>query len=100
MGSGADDNLGLSHNASSFTMLRMQTKIGKMNFRVWQVRLGVLSEEIHLYGDIASGESYIINGQSRILERQKYLSGHRLEIGLASWIDLGFHEQRFMASGY
>ena len=39
-----------------------------------------------------SSASYIVNHQARTIERQKYLAAHRLEVALAPWLDLGFHE--------
>jgi len=93
-GPGPQDNLGLSHNAPTFTMLRMRSKIGKLNFvsLTGALRPCPARRDSPICGDIASKESYVVNGQSRILERQKYLSGHRIEISLMSWLDLGFHE--------
>ena len=93
-GPGPRDNLGLSHNAPSFTMLRMRSKIGKLNLvsLTGALRPCPARRDSPICGDIASEESYVTNGQSRILERQKYLSGHRLEISLTPWLDLGFHE--------
>lgn len=93
-GPGPLDNLGLSHNAPTFTMLRMRSQIGKLSFvsLTGALRPCPARRDSPICGDIASDDSYIVNGQTRILERQKYLSGHRLEVALTPWLDLGFHE--------
>ncbi len=94
-GPGRYDNLGLSHNAPSFTMLRLSSNLGA--FRLVSIA-GALrpcpdradSPLCHGMADPVS--SYVVNGQSRILERPKYLAAHRLEVAVASWLDVGFHE--------
>jgi hypothetical protein len=94
-GPGSDDNLGLSNNAPSYTMLRLKSSIGAMKL----VSIaGVLRpcpdrpDSPLCRGLADSSASYIVNRQSRILERAKYLAAHRLEVALAPWLDLGFHE--------
>jgi hypothetical protein len=94
-GPGSDDNLGLSNNAPSYTMLRIKSQLGALKL----VSItGVLRpcpdrpDSPLCRGLADSSTSYIVNRQSRTLERQKYLAAHRLEVALAPWVDLGFHE--------
>jgi hypothetical protein len=94
-GPAPDDNLGLSSNAPAFDMVRLRT------------RLGVL-ELVSLHGSLqpcpdrpdaplCSGESdanasYIVNGMSRVLDRDKWIAAHRLEAAVTPSLDLGFQE--------
>lgn len=94
-GPGSSDNLGLSNNAPSYTMLRLKSRIGAVKL----VSIaGVLRpcpdrpDSPLCRGLADSSASYIVNRQSRTLERAKYLAAHRLEVALTSWLDLGFHE--------
>ena len=89
------DNLGLSNNAPSFDMLRIRARYGV--FKLVSIA-GVLrpcpdrpdSPVCAGVGD--STQTYIVNGITRPLDREKYLAAHRLEVELAPWMDLGFQE--------
>ena len=94
-GPGREDNLGLSNHASSFPMLRMKSKLGA--FRLVSIA-GVLRacpdrpDSPLCSGMADEAASYIVNGQSRTIERSKYIAAHRFEVALTDWLDLGFHE--------
>ncbi len=94
-GPGRFDNLGLSHNAPSYTMLRLRSTLGA--FRLVSIAGALRPCPDRADSPLCRGmadpvDSYIVNGQSRVLERPKYLAAHRLEVALASWVDVGFHE--------
>jgi len=94
-GPGPEDNLGLSSNAPSFDMLRLRARYGA--FKLVSIA-GALRpcpdrpDSPVCWGTADSAASYGVDGISRRLEREKYLAAHRLEVALASWIDLGFQE--------
>ncbi len=94
-GPGRDDNLGLSNHAPSFTMLRLKSNIGA--FRLVSIAGALRPCPDRPDSPLCSGmadpqASYVANGQSRVIERQKFLAAHRLEVALTSWLDVGFHE--------
>lgn len=88
-------NLGLGNNAPSFNMIRLQSQFGA-------VKLVSISAELRpcpnrpdsplCTGTADSVATYSVNGMVRLLDRQKYLAAHRLEIALTPWLDLGFQE--------
>ncbi len=94
-GPAPDDNLGLSNNAPSFDMLRLRARYGV--FKLVGIA-GVLrpcpdrTDTPLCRGLLDSTTSYIVHGVGRRLEREKYLAAHRLEVALATWLDLGFQE--------
>ena len=91
----AAENLGLSNNSPSFDMVRLRSRIGA--FKVVSIA-GALrpcpdrGDTPQCRGLIDSVESYIVNGVDRRLDRDKYLAAHRIEVALASWLDLGYQE--------
>lgn len=94
-GPGPNDNLGLSDNASSFDMLRLRTNYGPFKLVSIAAALRPCPDRGDSPGCVGVGDlaaSYNSNGVPRLLEREKYLAAHRLEVGLAPWIDLGFQE--------
>ena len=94
-GPGRQDNLGLSNHAPSFTMLRLKSKLGA--FRLVSIA-GVLRacpdrpDSPLCRGMADESASYVVNRQSRTIEKPKYIAAHRLEVALTDWLDLGFHE--------
>ena len=94
-GPGRQDNLGLSNHAPSFTMLRLKSKIGA--FRLVSIA-GVLRacpdrpDSPLCRGMADESASYVVNRQSRTIEKPKYIAAHRLEVALTDWLGLGFHE--------
>ena len=94
-GPGREDNLGLSNHAPSFPMLRLKSQLGA--FRLVSIA-GVLRacpdrpDSPLCSGMADQAASYIVNRQSRTIERSKYIAAHRLEVALTDWLDLGFHE--------
>ena len=94
-GPGPVDNLGLSGNAPSFDMLRLRARYGafKLVSIAGALRPCPDRPDSPLCGNTADLErSYIVNHMSRTLEPEKYLAAHRLEVALATWIDVGFQE--------
>ena len=89
------DNLGLSNNAPSFDMLRLRARYGV--FKLVSIA-GVLRpcpdrpDSPVCAGVRDSTKTYVVNGITRPLDREKYLAAHRLEAALAPWIDIGFQE--------
>ena len=89
------DNLGLSNNASSYDMIRLRARFGA--FKLVSIA-GALrpcpdrpdSPVCAGVGDTSS--TYIVNGQTRPLDREKYLAAHRLEVEVSPEVDIGFHE--------
>ena len=94
-GPAPEQNLGLGNNAPSFNMIRLQSRFGA-------VKLVSISAELRpcpnrpdsplCAGTADSAATYAVNGMVRLLDRQKYLAAHRLEIALTPWLDLGFQE--------
>ena len=89
------DNLGLSNNAPSFDMVRLNTRLG--SFKLVSIA-GFLRPcpdrpDSPLCSGVSDGStSYVVNNISRTLDRDKYLAAHRMEVRLARWIDVGFQE--------
>ena len=94
-GPAPDDNLGLSRNAPSYKMVRLQTQYGA--FKLVSIA-GILQPcpdqpDSPLCADMQDSlSSYIVNHMSSTPARQKYLAAHRLELALAPWLDLGLQE--------
>jgi len=89
------DNLGLSNNASSYDMLRLRAKYGvfKLVSIAGSLRPCPDRPDSPVCGGVGdTADTYIVNGLTRPLDREKYLAAHRLEIELAESIDIGFHE--------
>ena len=94
-GPGPADNLGLSNNAPAFDMLRLKARLGALKL----VSIaGVLRPcpdrpDSPLCAGVGDSTStYITNGITRALDRDKYLAAHRLEAAVTPWLDLGFQE--------
>ena len=89
------DNLGLSRNAPSYKMLRLQTRYGAFKLVSIAGFLQPCPEQPGptLCADMQdSPSSYIVNHISSTPASQKYLAAHRLEWALAPWLDLGLQE--------
>ena len=89
------DNLGLSNNASSYDMLRLRAQYGvfKLVSIAGSLRPCPDRPDSPVCGGVGdTADTYIVNGLTRPLDREKYLAAHRLEIELAESIDIGFHE--------
>lgn len=94
-GPGPADNLGLSHNAPSFDLIRLRAQYGA--FKLVSVTGFLRPCPDRPDSPICGGDgdlqaSYIVNSTARTLERDKHLAAHRLEVALAPWLDLGFEE--------
>ncbi|MFH1570462.1 MAG: capsule assembly Wzi family protein [Gemmatimonadota bacterium] len=89
------DNLGLGDVAPGFEMVRLRARYGALKL----VSIaGVLRpcpdrpDSPVCGGEGDSARSYVANGMTRLLDREKYLAAHRLEATVAPWLDLGFQE--------
>ena len=94
-GPAPQQNLGLSNNAPSFNMIRLQSQFGAFKLVSISAELRPCPDrpDSPLCAGMAdSAATYTTNGMVRLLERQKYLAAHRLEVALAPWIDVGFQE--------
>jgi hypothetical protein len=88
-------NLGLSNNAPSFNMIRLKSRLGAFKLISITAELRPCPDrpDSPLCRGLAdSTATYITNRISRTLDREKYLSAHRLEVALAPWLDFGFQE--------
>ena len=89
------ENLGLSNAAPSFDMVRLRARLGA--FELVSIA-GALrpcpdrpdSPTCAGVGDTA--ETYVVNGVTRAMDRDKYLAAHRLEVAATPWLDVGFQE--------
>ena len=96
-GPAPQQNLGLSNNAPSFNMIRLQSQLGAFKLVSISAELRPCPNRADsplCVGTADSAATYAVNGATnvRLLERQKYLAAHRLEVALAPWLDLGFQE--------
>ncbi len=94
-GPAPDDNLGLSANTPSYDMILLRSQLGVIRFEHLAARLRPCPDRPDAPTCSGIGDpdaSYIVNGMTRSLERDKYLAGHRLEISPRPWIDIGFQE--------
>ena len=96
-GPAPQQNLGLGNNAPSFNMIRLQSQFGAFKLVSISAELRPCPDRPDsplCAGTADSAATYVVNGMTnvRLLERQKYLAAHRLEVALAPWLDLGFQE--------
>ena len=94
-GPAPEDNLGLSANTPSYDMVLLRSRLGVVRFEHLAARLRPCPDrpDAPTCRGLADEESsYIVNGMTRGLEREKYLAGHRLEASPTRWIDIGFQE--------
>jgi hypothetical protein len=94
-GPAPEQNLGLGNNGPSFNMIRLKSRLGAFKLVSISAELRPCPDrpDSPLCRGLAdSAATYITNGITRPLEREKYLVAHRLEVALAPWLDLGFQE--------
>ena len=94
-GPAPEENLGLNNVAPSFDMLRLRTRLGAVELVSIAGALRPCPDRPDsptCEGGGDSSATYIVNGVSRRLERDKYLAAHRLEASLTPWLDVGFQE--------
>ncbi len=89
------ENLGLNNAAPTFDMVRLRTRLGAVELVSIAGALRPCpdrpdSPTCEGVGD--SSATYIVNGVTRPLERDKYLAAHRFEAALTPWMDVGFQE--------
>jgi len=94
-GPGPTDNLGLSNNAPAFDMVRLKARLGAVKLVSIAGALRACPDRPDSpvcagVGDTSA--SYVVNGMTRALDRDKYLAAHRLEAAVAPWLDVGFQE--------
>lgn len=88
-------NLGLSSAAPGFDMVRLRARWGAVKLVSIAGALRPCPDRPDsplCGGEGDSSASYIVNGMTRPLDREKYLAAHRLEAAVAPWLDLGFQE--------
>ena len=89
------ENLGLSNAGPTFDMMRLRTRLGAVELVSIAGALRPCPDRPDsptCAGVLDSSASYITNGVSRRLDRDKYLAAHRLEAAVAPWLDVGFQE--------
>lgn len=94
-GPAPDDNLGLSGNAPAFDMVRLRTRFGALELVSLHGALQPCPDRPDAPicgGEADSSASYIVNGMTRALDRQKWIAAHRVEAAVAPWLDLAFQE--------
>ena len=94
-GPAPDDNLGLSANAPAFDMVRLRTRLGALELVSLHGSLQPCPDRPDAPlcgGEADANASYIVNGMSRVLDRDKWIAAHRLEAAVTPSLDLGFQE--------
>lgn len=94
-GPAPDDNLGLSANSPSYDMVLLRSRLGVLRFEHLAARLRPCPDrpDAPICGDPVDSEAtYIVNGMTRPLERDKYLAAHRVELSPRPWLDIGLQE--------
>lgn len=94
-GPAPDDNLGLSANAPAFEMIRMRTQLGALELVSVHGSLQTCPDRPDV--PLCSGQgdanaSYIVNGMSRVLDHDKWIAAHRVQVAVSPALDLGFQE--------
>jgi hypothetical protein len=88
-------NLGLSSAAPAFDMVRLQTRLGALRFVSLHGALRPCPDRPDApvcAGEADSAASYIVNRQTRLLDRDKWIAAHRLEWAVSPRLDLGLQE--------
>lgn len=91
----APDNLGLSGNAPAFDMIRLRSRLGIFEFVSLHGALRPCPDRPD--SPICAGEgdanaTYIVNGMTRPLDRDKWIAAHRIEVALTRRLDVGVQE--------
>ena len=89
------DNLGLSGNAPGFHMVRLRARFGALHLVSLHGALRPCPERPDspvCAGTSDESESYVVNGMSRPLDRDRWIAAHRLEAAVSPSLDLGFQE--------
>jgi len=89
------ENLGLNNVAPTFDMVRLRTTLGAVELVSIAGALRPCpdrpdSPTCEGVGDASA--SYVVNGVTRRMDRDKYLAAHRLEAAVTPWLDVGFQE--------
>lgn len=88
-------NLGLSSGGPGFDMVRLRARWGALKLVSIAGMLRPCPDRPDspiCGGEADTSASYIVNGMTRSLDREKHLAAHRLEAAVAPWLDLGFQE--------
>ena len=91
----AGDNLVLSNNAPAFDMIRLRGRFGALKLVSIAGTLRPCPDRPDSPLCAGVGDStatYVANGITRALDRDKQIAAHRLEVSVAPWLDVGFHE--------
>ena len=89
------DNLGLGANAPAFDMVRLRTHLGAIELVSLHGSLQTCPDRPDsplCGGEADANASYIVNGMSRVLDPDKWIAAHRMEVAVTTSLDLGFQE--------
>ncbi len=89
------DNLGLGGNAPGFHMVRLRSTYGALHLVSLHGALRPCPDRPDsplCAGTRDEGESYVVNGMSRRLDRERWIAAHRLEAAVTPSLDIGFQE--------
>ena len=94
-GPAPQDNLGLSANAPAFDMVRLRTRLGALELVSLHGSLQTCPDRPDsplCGGEADANASYIVNGMSRVLDRDKWIAAHRVEVAVTPSLEIGFQE--------
>ena len=89
------DNLGLSGNAPGFHMVRLRSRLGALELVSLHGALRPCPDrpDSPVCADTRDeSRSYVVNGMSRRLDRDRWIAAHRLEAAVTRSLDIGFQE--------
>jgi len=89
------ENLGLGSVGPGFHMVRLRARWGALKLVSIAGALRPCPDRPDTPlcgGEADSAASYVVNGMTRVLDREKYLAAHRLEAAVTPWLDVGFQE--------
>ncbi len=89
------DNLGLGGNAPGFHMVRLRSTFGALHLVSLHGALRPCPDRPDsplCAGTRDEGESYVVNGMSRPLDRERWIAAHRLEAAVSPSLDIAFQE--------
>ena len=89
------DNLGLGGNAPGFHMVRLRSRLGALHLVSLHGALRPCPDRPDsplCAGTRDESRSYVVNGMSRRLDRDRWIAAHRLEAAVTRSLDIGFQE--------
>ncbi len=94
-GPAPDDNLGLGGNTAGFNLVRLRLEFSALTFVSLHGSLRpcpARPDSPVCWGTVDSVRTYIVSNMSRIMEKEKYLAAHRLELSPSDWLTIGVQE--------